>query len=42
MILFQVMEAVTGKFHKNPVENVGGIAETRTSLDKMAKTNKGP
>ena len=31
-----------GKFHQNPLENIGGVAETRTSVDKMAKTDKGP
>ena len=39
---FQVMETITGKFHQNPLKNVGGVAETRTSVDKMAKTDKGP
>ena len=24
----QVMETITGKFHQNPVINVGGVAET--------------
>ena len=38
----QVMETITGKFHQNPLRNVGGVAETRTSTDKMAKTGKGP
>ena len=38
----QVMETITGKFHQNPLKNVGGVAETRTSVDKMAKTDKGP
>ena len=33
-----VMETITGKFHRNPLRNVGGVAETRTSVDKMAKT----
>ena len=37
-----VMAAIAGKFHQNPLKTVGGIAETRTSLDKMAKTDKGP
>ena len=37
----QVMETITGKFHQNPLKNVG-VAETRTSVDKMAKTDKGP
>ena len=38
----QVMLTITGKFHQNPLKNVGGVAETRTSVDKMAKTDKGP
>ena len=39
---FQVMVTISGKFHKNPLKTVGGAAETRTSVDKMAKTDKGP
>ena len=31
----------TGRFHQNPLKNVG-VAETRTYVDKMAKTDKGP
>ena len=31
----QVMETLTGKFHQNPLRNVG-VAETRISIDKMA------
>ena len=38
----QVMETVTVKYHQNPLKNVGEDAETRTSVDKMAKTDKGP
>ena len=38
----QVMQTITGKFYQNPLKNVGGAAETRTSVDKMAKTDKGP
>ena len=38
----QVMGTITGKFHQNPLKNVGGVAETRTSVDKMAKTDQGP
>ena len=38
----QVMETITGKFHQNPLGNVGGVAETRTSVDKLANTDKGP
>ena len=37
----QVMGTITGKFHKNPLKTVGGVAETRTSVDKMAKIDKG-
>ena len=38
----QVMKKITGKFHQNPLRNVGGVAETRISFDKIAKTHKGP
>ena len=38
----QVKATISGKFHKNPLKTVGGVAETRTSVDKMAKTDKGP
>ena len=38
----QVMATISGKFHKNPLKTVGEVAETRTSVDKMAKTDKGP
>ena len=38
----QVMETIIGKFHQNPLKNIGEIAETSTSVDKMAKTDKGP
>ena len=38
----QVMTRISGKFHQNPLKTVGGVAETRTSVDKMAKTNNGP
>ena len=34
----QVIATVSGRFHKNPLKTVGGVAETRTSVDKMAKT----
>ena len=35
--------AISGKFHQNPLKTVGGVAETRTSVDKIAKTDdKGP
>ena len=39
---FQVMATIPGKFHKNPLKTVGRVAEPRTSVDKMAKTDKGP
>ena len=38
----QVMGTITGKIHENPLKTVGGVAEKRTSVDKMAKTDKGP
>ena len=39
----QLMEPISGKFHHNPLKTVvGGVARTRTSVDKMAKTDKGP
>ena len=38
----QVMGTISGKFHQNPLKTGGGVAETRTSVDKMAKTDKGP
>ena len=38
----QVMATISGMIHKNPLKTVGGVAETRTSVDKMAKTVKGP
>ena len=37
----QVKATISGKFHKNPLKTVGGVAETRTFVDKMAKTDKG-
>ena len=37
----QVMATISGKFHKNPLKTVGGVVETRTSVDKMAKTDRG-
>ena len=39
----QVIATISGKFHKDPLKTVGvgGVAETRTSLDKMANTDKG-
>ena len=36
----QVMGTITGKFHQNPLKTVGGVAETRTSVDKLAKADK--
>ena len=38
----QVLGTITGKFHLNPMKTVGGVVETKTSVDKMAKTDKGP
>ena len=38
----QFMGTINGEFHQNPLKTVGGGAETRTSVDKMAKTDKGP
>ena len=37
----QVMATITGKFHQKPSINVGGVAETKTSVDKLTKTDKG-
>ena len=31
---FQVMAAISGKFHINPLKTVGRVAETRTYVDK--------
>ena len=41
MTSVQVMAIINGKFHQNPSINVGGVGETRTSIDKLAKTDKG-
>ena len=38
----EVMATISGKFHQNPLKTGGGVAETRNSVDKMAKTDKGP
>ena len=38
---FQDMETITVKFHQYPLKNVGGVAETRTSVDKWLKLMKG-
>ena len=38
----KVMATISGKFHKNPLKTVGGVAKTRISVDKMVKTDKGP
>ena len=38
----QVIATISGKFHQNPLKTVGGIAEIRTCVDKMAKNDKGP
>ena len=37
----QVMETITGKFNQYPLNNVGGVVETRTSVDKWLKLAKG-
>ena len=37
----QVKATISGKFHQNPLKTVGGVAETRTSVDKKAKLTKG-
>ena len=37
----QVMATISGKFRKNPLKTVGGVAETRTSVDKWLKLTKG-
>ena len=37
-----VMGTITGKFHQNLLKTVGGVVETINSVDKMAKTDKGP
>ena len=31
------METITGKFHQNPLKNVGGTAETRLTAEKSLK-----
>ena len=38
----QVMKTIPGKFHHNLLKTVEGVAETRTSVGKMANTDKGP
>ena len=38
----QVIATISRKVHKSPLKTVGYAAETRTSVDKMAKTDKGP
>ena len=37
----QVMGTITGKFHQNHLKTEGGVAETRTSVDKWLKLTKG-
>ena len=39
---FQLMATTSGKFHQNHLKTAGGVAETRTSVDRIAKTDKGP
>ena len=36
----QVIATISAKFHQNALKTVGGVAETRTSVDKIAKTDK--
>ena len=38
----QVMGTITGKFHQNRLKTVGGVAETRTFVDTMAKPDNRP
>ena len=38
----QVIATVSGKVHRNPSKTVGGVAEKRTAVDKITKTDKGP
>ena len=38
----KVMATISGKFNQNPLKTGEEIAETRTSVDKMAKIDKGP
>ena len=38
----QVMGTISGKFHQNPLKTVGGVPETRTSVEKKRlKLTKG-
>ena len=37
----KVMGTISGKFHKNPLKTGGEVTETRTSVNKMAKIDKG-
>ena len=37
----QVMETITGKFRQYPLRNVGGVAKTRTFVDKWLKLTRG-
>ena len=36
----QVMETITEKFHQNPLQTVGGVAETRLCLRTDGRTNQ--
>ena len=36
----QDMATISEKFHQNHLKTVEGVAETRTSVDKMATTDK--
>ena len=31
------MRTITGKFHQNPLKTVGGVAETRLTVEKLLK-----
>ena len=33
----QIMATISGKFHQNPMKNVGGVAETRLTAEKIIK-----
>ena len=37
----QDMATISGKFHQSQLKTIEEVAETRTSVDKMAKTDKG-
>ena len=33
------MGTITGKFHQNPLKTVGGVAETRLTVEKLLKSH---